>query len=109
MIVDLSTALQLAGPLVTAVAVVSTLRGEIASMRIAVEALRGDTKELGASVNDAMKTNAVHASRLATLEAAMAEQASLRHQLRRDIEALLQKLEDRVDSLADRSGAHPRA
>jgi uncharacterized coiled-coil protein SlyX len=109
MVIDLSTVLQLAGPLVTAVAVVSTLRGEIASMRLAVEALRADTKELGKNVGDAMKTGAVHETRIDALEAAVAEETKLRHQQRRDFEAIIQRLETRIEALSDRSGAHPRA
>lgn len=109
MVIDLSTALQLAGPLVTAVAVVSTLRGEIASMRASVDALRDDTKELGKSVGDAMKTGAVHETRIDALEAAVAEETKLRHQQRRDFEAIIQRLETRIENLASRIGAVPHA
>lgn len=97
MTLDLSTALQLAGPLVTAGLVWGSIRAELLSLRALVTELRVEIKDLGAKHIGQATTDAVHGARLDTLEHHAAS-----------LETALTALQTRVNLLERPSHPSPR-
>ena len=104
---DLSIALELAGPLVASALVVGTLRSDLASVRVAIDLLREESKELAKQVGDALKGVAVHDTRIdahdariAALEAALVRETDARHADRNAVNATIAAVEARIDARA---------
>lgn len=97
---DLGIALELAGPLVASALVVGTLRSDLASVRLAIDLLRAESKELAKQIGDALKGVAVHderidalTTRITAVEEELVRERATRHEQRNADHARLATIE----------------